>query len=41
VPLTFNAAHWSAVASNWTLAIVIGLTAFGFYAARKPASLSR
>jgi predicted Ser/Thr protein kinase len=41
VPLTFNVAHWSAIASNWTLTTVIALTLFGFHAARKPASAGR
>ena len=34
MPLTFDVAHWSATASNWTLTMVIALTLFGFYAAR-------
>src|SRR5262249_55723584 len=34
VPLTFDVAHWSATASNWTLGMVIGLTLFGLYASR-------
>jgi hypothetical protein len=34
VPLTLDYAHWSATASNWTLALVVALLAFGFYASR-------
>jgi ACR3 family arsenite efflux pump ArsB len=34
VPLTFDAAHWSAAASNSTLAIVAALALYGFYASR-------
>jgi hypothetical protein len=33
-PMTFDIGHWSAGASNTVIAIVIGLAAFGFYAAR-------
>ena len=33
-PLTLETSHWSATASNWTLAGFIGLTLFGFYASR-------
>jgi hypothetical protein len=32
--MTFDVSHWSATASNWTIAIVIVLTLFAFYAAR-------
>jgi serine/threonine-protein kinase len=34
MPMTLNVSHWSAAASNWTLALLIGLTLFGFYASR-------
>jgi hypothetical protein len=34
VPLTFALSHWTATTSNITLAVVIGLTLFGFYASR-------
>src|SRR5262249_34837136 len=34
VPFTLYVGHWSAAASNWTLAAVILLTLFGFYASR-------
>jgi uncharacterized membrane protein YedE/YeeE len=34
MPLTLDVSHWSAAASNWTLAVLIGLALFGFYAAR-------
>jgi hypothetical protein len=34
VPLTLDVAHWSAAPSNWTLALLMALTLFGFYASR-------
>jgi hypothetical protein len=34
VPLTLEFSHWRADASNWTLALLVGLTLFGFYASR-------
>ena len=34
VPMTLQFSRWWAVPSNWTLALLIGLTLFGFYAAR-------
>ena len=34
VPMTLEVTHWRAAASNWTLAMLIGLVMFGFYAAR-------
>jgi hypothetical protein len=34
VPMTLQFSHWRADASNWTLALLIGLTLFGFYASR-------
>jgi serine/threonine-protein kinase len=34
VPMTLEFTHWRAAASNWTLAMLIGLVMFGFYAAR-------
>jgi serine/threonine-protein kinase len=34
VPMTLEISHWRADASNWTLALLIGLTLFGFYASR-------
>jgi hypothetical protein len=33
-PLTLNVGHWSATASNATLALLIGLALFAFYASR-------
>jgi len=33
-PLTANLSHWSATISNITVAIVIGIACFGYYAAR-------
>jgi serine/threonine-protein kinase len=33
-PLTFSMTHWTATTSNLALAVVIGLTMFGFYASR-------
>ena len=34
VPMTLEFSHWRADASNWTLALLIGMTLFGFYASR-------
>jgi hypothetical protein len=34
MPLTLDVSDWSAAASNWTLALLVGLTLFGFYASR-------
>jgi serine/threonine-protein kinase len=34
VPMTLEFSHWRAEASNWTLALLVGLTLFGFYASR-------
>ena len=34
LPLTSVVSHWSATSSNTTLAVVITLTLFGFYASR-------
>jgi len=34
VPMTLQFSHWRADASNWTLALLVGLTLFGFYASR-------
>jgi hypothetical protein len=34
VPLSLDVWHWSAVPSNLTLALLTGLTMFGFYASR-------
>jgi predicted Ser/Thr protein kinase len=34
VPFTFHVSHWSAAASNWTIAGVTTLALFGFYASR-------
>jgi serine/threonine-protein kinase len=34
VPMTLELSHWRADASNWTLALLIGMTLFGFYASR-------
>ena len=34
VPLTLAAGHWWAFASNWTIAGIIALALFGFYASR-------
>jgi serine/threonine-protein kinase len=34
VPMTLELSHWRAVVSNWTLALLIGLALFGFYASR-------
>jgi hypothetical protein len=32
--MTLEFSHWRADASNWTLALLIALTLFGFYASR-------
>src|SRR5439155_20065169 len=34
IPLTLSLSHWTATASNLTMALVMGLACFGFYAAR-------
>jgi hypothetical protein len=34
IPLTLSLSHWTATASNLTMALVIGLACFRFYAAR-------
>jgi len=34
VPMTLEFSHWRAVPSNWTLAILVSLALFGFYASR-------
>jgi hypothetical protein len=34
VPLTLQVSHWSATPSNWTIAAIIALAMFGFYASR-------
>jgi hypothetical protein len=34
VPMVPRLTHWSAVAGNWTISALVGLTLFGFYAAR-------
>jgi hypothetical protein len=34
VPMTLELSHWRAVPSNWTLALLIALALFGFYASR-------
>jgi predicted Ser/Thr protein kinase len=34
VPMTLEFSHWRADVSNWTLALLVGLTLFGFYASR-------
>jgi hypothetical protein len=33
-PFTPHMTHWSATASSWTLALIVGLALFGFYASR-------
>ena len=35
VPLTLSLSHWTATTSNVALALVIGLSVFGFYASRE------
>jgi hypothetical protein len=34
IPFTLQVAHWSATPSNWTIAGIIALALFGFYASR-------
>jgi hypothetical protein len=34
LPLTYSLSHWTATTSNLSIAVVLGLTFFGFYAAR-------
>jgi len=34
VPMTLEFSHWRAMPSNWTLAILVSLALFGFYASR-------
>jgi len=34
VPFTLQVSHWSATASNWTIAAIVLLAMFGFYASR-------
>ena len=34
VPFTLQVSHWSATPSNWTIAAIVLLAAFGFYASR-------
>ena len=34
VPMTLQFSHWRAIPSNWTLAMLVGLALFGFYASR-------
>jgi hypothetical protein len=34
IPFTLHVAHWSATPSNWTVAAILALAVFGFYAAR-------
>ena len=34
VPITTEVSHWAAGASNWTLAVLLALTLFAFYASR-------
>ena len=34
LPLTYSLSHWTATTSNLSIAVVLGLTLFGFYAAR-------
>jgi serine/threonine-protein kinase len=34
VPMTLQVSHWRAAPSNWTLAVLFGLTLYGFYASR-------
>ena len=33
-PLTLNVSHWSAGGSTWTLALLLAMASFAFYAAR-------
>jgi len=39
VPFTLQVSHWSATPSNWTLAAIVALALFGFYASRAGAPL--
>ena len=32
--MTLEFSHWRADASNWTMALIVGLALFGFYASR-------
>jgi len=34
IPFTLHVSHWSATPSNWTIAAIIALAVFGFYASR-------
>jgi hypothetical protein len=34
IPVTLETSHWAAVASNWTLTLLIGLAVLAFYASR-------
>jgi len=34
IPFTLQASHWSATPSTWTIAAIVALAAFGFYASR-------
>ena len=34
IPFTLHVSHWSATPSNWTIAGIIALAVFGFYASR-------
>jgi hypothetical protein len=34
IPFTLQVSHWSATPSNWTIAGIIALALFGFYASR-------
>jgi hypothetical protein len=34
IPLTLSLSHWTATTSNLVLAAILGLTSFGYYAAR-------
>jgi hypothetical protein len=34
VPMTADMSHWSAMPSNWSVALILALTAFGYYASR-------
>jgi len=34
IPFTLHVGHWSATPSNWTIAAILALAVFGFYAAR-------
>jgi hypothetical protein len=41
VPYTLQVSHWSAAPSNWTIAGIIALALFGFYASRGSLSSER